>query len=192
MKKILCIVLSAILVFSVLVPSFAAEKKCDCGNVPIVQVRGIGETLYDGEGNEVFSAGNIVSGILPVLPELAEFLVTMDTDVLVDALGKAVKAIFGPVSYDNNLNRDTVVTVENYTSDPVETYVDFEDEDVGSEYTLGKAIHSELGDKHSYLFIYDWTANPFDIAADLNQFIKEVKEKSGHDKVAICAESMDV
>ena len=59
MKKILCFVLSAILIFTVLVPSFAATKKCDCGNVPVVQVRGIGETLYDGEGNEVFSAENI-------------------------------------------------------------------------------------------------------------------------------------
>ncbi len=190
MKKILCFILSAILLFTVLVPAFAANAKCDCGNAPVVQVRGIGETLYDGEGNEVFSAENIVGGILPVLPQLGQFLMTMDTDVLVDALGTAVKAIFGPVAYDNNLNRESVVTVKNYTSDPLETYVDFEAEDVGSEYTLGKAVHSELGDKHSYLFIYDWTANPFDIAADLNQFIKEVKEKSGHDKVAICAESM--
>ena len=190
MKKILCFVLSAILIFTVLVPSFAATKKCDCGNAPVVQVRGIGETLYDGEGNPVFSAENIISGILPVLPQLGQFLMTMDTDVLVDALGTAVKAIFGPVSYDNNLNRDSVVTVKNYTSDPVETYVDFTKEDVGSEYILGQAVHKELGDKHSYLFIYDWTANPFDIAKDLNQFIKEVKEKSGHDKVAICAESM--
>ncbi|MBQ4572241.1 MAG: alpha/beta hydrolase [Clostridia bacterium] len=190
MKKILSIVMSVILIFTVLVPAFAAEKKCDCGNAPVVQVRGIGETLYDGEGNPVFSAGNIIAGILPVIPQLAQFLITMDTDVLVDALGTAVKAIFGPVSYDNNLNRESVVTVKNYTSDPVETYVDFTKEDVGSEYTLGKAVHQELGDKHSYLFIYDWTANPFDIAKDLNQFIKEVKEKSGHDKVALCAESM--
>jgi hypothetical protein len=47
-----------------------------------------------------------------------------------------------------------------------------------------------MGSNHSYLFIYDWTANPFDVAADLNDFVQEVKEKSGHDKVSICAESM--
>jgi hypothetical protein len=106
MKKFLCFILSAILIFTVLVPSFAAEKKRNCGDVPVIQVRGIGETLYDGEGNEIFSAENIVGGILPVLPQLAQFLLTMDTDVLVDALATAVKSIFGPVSYDNNLNRD--------------------------------------------------------------------------------------
>ena len=193
MKKtrvIVSFLMAFVMLFTLFVPGLASVNKCNCGNVPIVQVRGIGETLYDGEGNEVFSAGNIVGGILPVIPQLTEFLLTQDTDVLVDGLSQAVKAIFGPVSYDNNLNRDSVVTVENYTSDPIETYVDLTQEDVGSEYTLAKAIYNELGEGHSYLFIYDWTANPFDIADDLNQFIKEVKEKSGHDKVAICAESM--
>ena len=189
-KVIVSILMASVMLFTLFVPSLAAVNKCNCGNAPVVQVRGIGETLYDGEGNPVFSAENIVGGILPVIPQLTEFLFTQNTDVLVDGLSKAVKAIFSPVSYDNNLNRDSVVTVKNYTSDPIETYVDFTQEDVGSEYTLAKAIHQELGDNHSYLFIYDWTGNPFDIADDLNQFIKEVKEKSGHDKVAICAESM--
>ncbi|MBQ8766525.1 MAG: hypothetical protein IJZ16_06945 [Clostridia bacterium] len=189
-RAILSIVMSLVMMFAILVPAFAEETKCDCGTAPVIQVRGIGETLYDGEGNEIFSAENIVNGILPVVPQLAQFLATGDTEVLVEALSQAVGAIFGPVSYDNNLNRDSVVTVEDYTSDPVETYKDMEDTDTGSESALAQAVYRELGEKHSYLFIYDWTANPFDIAADLNQFVKEVKEKSGHDKVSICAESM--
>lgn len=192
MKKtriILSVVMSLVMMFCTLVPVIAAEKKCDCGIAPVVQVRGIGETLYDGEGNEIFSAENIVNGILPVIPQLVEFLATWNTDVLVEALSKAVGDIFGPVAYDNNLNRDTVVTVEDYTSDPVETYMDF-DGSISSERALAYSIYEELGEDHSYLFIYDWTANPFDIAEDLNQFIQDVKEKSGHDKVSLCAESM--
>ena len=189
-KVVLSIVLAMILVATTLAPAFASGKKCDCGTAPIVQVRGIGETLYDGEGNEVFSTENIVNGILPAIPGLTYYLATGDTDVLVDALKVAVKDIFAPVSYDNNLNRDSVVTVKGYTSDSVESYVDMSEEHSGSEYTLAQAVYNELGEGHSYLFIYDWTANPFDIAEDLNQFIQEVKEKSGHDKVSICAESM--
>lgn len=189
-KVVLSIVLAMILVATTLAPAFATSKKCDCGTAPIVQVRGIGETLYDGEGNEVFSTENIVNGILPAIPGLTYYLATGDTDVLVDALKVAVKDIFAPVSYDNNLNRDSVVTVKGYTSDSVESYVDMSEEHSGSEYTLAQAVYNELGEGHSYLFIYDWTANPFDIAEDLNQFIQEVKEKSGHDKVSICAESM--
>ena len=189
-KVVLSIVLAMILVVTTLAPAFASGKKCDCGTAPIVQVRGIGETLYDGEGNPVFSAENIIKGILPAIPGLTYYLATGDTDVLVDALKVAVKEIFAPVSYDNNLNRDSVVTVKGYTSDSVESYVDMSEEHSGSEYTLAQAVYNELGEGHSYLFIYDWTANPFDIAEDLNQFIQEVKEKSGHDKVSICAESM--
>lgn len=189
-KVVLSIVLAMILMVTTLAPAFASGKKCDCGTAPIVQVRGIGETLYDGEGNPVFSAENIIKGILPAIPGLTYYLATGDTDVLVDALKVAVKEIFAPVSYDNNLNRDSVVTVKGYTSDSVESYVDMSEEHSGSEYTLAQAVYNELGEGHSYLFIYDWTANPFDIAEDLNQFIQEVKEKSGHDKVSICAESM--
>ena len=189
-KVVLSIVLAMILVVTTLAPAFASGKKCDCGTAPIVQVRGIGETLYDGEGNPVFSAENIIKGILPAIPGLTYYLATGDTDVLVDALKVAVKDIFAPVSYDNNLNRDSVVTVKGYTSDSVESYVDMSEEHSGSEYTLAQAVYNELGEGHSYLFIYDWTANPFDIAEDLNRFIQEVKEKSGHDKVSICAESM--
>lgn len=188
-KAILSLVMSAVLLFTFLTPAFASEKKCTCDSVPVIQVRGIGETLYDGEGNEIFSADNIVNGILPVIPQLTEFLLTWNTDVLVDGLSKAVKDIFGPVSYDNNLNRDTVVTVDGYSSDPVETYMGF-DGSMSAERALAYAVYEELGENHSYLFIYDWTAHPYEIAADLNQFIKEVKEKSGHDKVALCAESM--
>lgn len=189
-KVILSVVLAIVLAALTMAPAFASGKKCDCGTAPIVQVRGIGETLYDGEGNPVFSTENIVKGILPAIPNITYYLATGDTDVLVDGLKKAVKDIFGPVSYDNNLNRDTVVTVKGYTSDPVETYVDLYADETSSETTLAQAVHRKLGDGHSYLFIYDWTGNPFDIAADLNEFIEEVKVKSGHDKVSICAESM--
>ena len=63
-KKILSVVMSFVMIFTIVIPAFATEKKkCDCGTAPVVQVRGIGETLYDGEGNEIFSADNIVNGI---------------------------------------------------------------------------------------------------------------------------------
>lgn len=188
-KAVLSIIMSAVLLFALFIPVFAMSTKCDCTTAPVVQVRGIGETLYDGEGNEVFSAENIIKGILPAIPKLTEFFVTWNVDTLVDGLSKAVKEIFAPVSYDNNLNRDSVVTVKGHTSDPTETYIDLDDE-TGSEGTLAKAIYTTLGEKHSYLFIYDWTANPFDIADELDKFIQEVKKKSGHDKVTLCGESM--
>lgn len=187
-KTLLSVILSVALVLALFVPAIAAEG-CDCGTAPVVQVRGIGSTLYDENGNEIFSTENIINGILPVMPQLAEFLVTQDTDTFVNAAATAVNTIFGPVMYDNNLNRAQTVTVDN-TSAPTETYITSVDEDSSSESILAYMLSEELGDNHSYLFVYDWTANPFDIAADLNDFIQEVKEKSGHAQVSINAESM--
>lgn len=186
-KTLLSVILSLSLVFAMLVPAFAVDG-CDCGNAPVVQVRGIGETLYDENGKEVFSVDNIVKGILPEIPKLIDFLANGNTDAFVSAVSNAVKSIFGPVLYDNDMNRDSVVTV-NGSNEPIEAYMDLANL-TGSEQTLAGMLYEELGENHSYLFVYDWTANPFDIAADLNEFIQNVKEQSGHDKVALCAESM--
>lgn len=190
MKKTLSILMSLVLVFALLVPTFATDEKCDCGTAPVIQVRGIGSTLVDQNGEEVFSAENIVAGILPVIPQLAEFLVTYDTDVFVDGVDKALKSIFGPVMFDNNLNRENVISSKEYSREPVEAYMDFEDEDAGAEGNFAKTLYNELGENHAYLFTYDWTCSPFDVADDLNDYIQDVKTKSGHDKVTLCAESM--
>ncbi len=187
LKTLFSVILSLSLVFSMLVPALAVDE-CNCGNVPVVQVRGIGETLYDENGNEIFSTDNIVNGILPEIPKLADFLLTQNIDAFVSAVSNAVSAIFGPAIYDNDMNRDSVVTVDG-SNEPIEAYMDTENPE-GSENTLAVMLYEELGENHSYLFVYDWTGNPFEIAADLNAFIQEVKEKSGHDKVSLCAESM--
>ncbi|MBR5191443.1 MAG: hypothetical protein IKW34_05400, partial [Clostridia bacterium] len=77
MKKIkiaLSLILAIALTSIMVLPAFAAGTTCNCGHAPVIQVRGIGETLYVGEvaeGNEVFSTENIVNGILPVMPDLA-------------------------------------------------------------------------------------------------------------------------
>ena len=186
LKTLFSIVLSLTLVITMLVPAFATDT-CDCGEAPVVQVRGIGETLYDANGDEIFSGENIARGIAPVVPQLTDFLVNQDVDAFVDAVSIAVNSIFGPVAYDNNAFRDKIVTVKS-SNEPVENYMNLEN--TGSETVLAKMLYEDLGEKHSYLFTYDWTGNPFEIAEDLNEFIQVVKEKSGHDKVSLCAESM--
>lgn len=192
MKKrniIISVCLVAVMLTTMLVPAFAAlgDAKSD-SKVPVIQVRGIGETLYV-DGEEVFSAGNIVSGILPVLPQLATYLTdTNNIDVLIDALKQAVTTIFAPVMYDNNGNRTNVVTVADSTA-PINT-----DTDLGftpsSEQTLAYMLAEKLGDDQSYIFTYDWTADPFEVAEQLDAYIEMVKDKTGADKVSLCAESM--
>ena len=187
-KVLLSVLISLMLVVGTCIPAFAESDDCNCGTAPVIQVRGIGETLYDEDGNEIFSTENIIGGILPVIPDLAQFLLTQDTSLFVSAASTALQTIFAPVMYNNDGERVQEV-ITNCSSLPVEEYMDFSG-DMGSEHTLAYMLYEELGDKHSYYFTYDWTGNPFDIAADLNEFIQDVKEQSGHDKVTLCAESM--
>lgn len=190
LKVFLSLFLAIVLTSIMVLPAFAANTDCDCGHAPVIQVRGIGETLYDAEGNEIFSTENIVNAILPVMPQLAQFLLdTSNTELFVDAAETAVKTIFGPVMYDNNAARENTVTV-NCNSAPVEDYMDFSTSDISEEEKLAKALYEELGDDHVYLFTYDWTANPYDVVDQLEAFIEEVKTQSNHDKVSINAESM--
>ena len=201
MKKLkiaLSLILAIALTSIMVLPAFAAgSQSCNCGHAPVIQVRGIGETIYDAEGNEIFSTENIINGILPVIPQLGQFLLdTTQVDLFVSAAETAVKTIFGPVMYDNNGARlvkdaegnDTVISVS-CDSRPVEDYMNF-DENLSEEGKLSKALYEELGDDHVYFFTYDWTGDPTKIVADLQEFIKDVREQSGHSKVSINAESM--
>ena len=211
MKKIkvaLSLILAIALTSIMVLPAFAAgaSNTCNCGHAPVIQVRGIGEKLYLGEvadENEIFSSDRIVDSILPVIPQLAAFLAdTTKVDVLLGAAKTAVYDIFGPVMYNNNLDRlinldaegnkvdePIAIVVDNHT-EPVEDYMNFNNGSLTEEEKLAKALYEELGDDHVYLFTYDWTANPVDIAADLADFIKEVKKQSNHNKVSINAESL--
>lgn len=204
LSLILAIALTSIMVLPALAAG-TAEDACDCGHAPVIQVRGVGEALYLGEvaeENEIFSTDRIVNGILPVIPQLAEFLGdTSKVELLLDAAKTAVYDIFGPVMYNNNLKRlinldaegkeienPVEIVVDSHTT-PVEDYMNFNG-DLTEEEKLAKALYETLGDDHVYLFVYDWTDNPVDIAADLADFIEEVKKQSNHDKVSINAESM--
>ena len=197
MKKIkiaLSLILAIVLTSIMVLPAFAASTTCDCGHAPVIQVRGVGETLYVGEvaeGNEVFSTDKIINGILPVMPQLAQFLTdTSNLELFVGAVETAVKTIFAPVMYDNNGNRlSENEVVVNCDSRPVEQYMDFEG-NLTEEGKLSKALYDELGDNHVYFFTYDWTGDPTKIVADLKDFIEDVKDQSGHKKVSINAESM--
>ena len=221
MKKIkvaLSLILALLLTSIMVLPAFAAagEEKCDCGHAPVIQVRGIGETLYLGkvaEGNEIFSTDKIVNSILPVVPDLATFLLdTKNTDLFVDTAKTVLYDIFGPVMYNNNLVRlinldsngkevsNPTKIVVNCSTDSVEKHEGFmaSGNELTEEYKLAKALYNEFVElngvenaaNHVYLFTYDWTADPVKVAAELKDYIETVKKQSKHDKVSINAESM--
>ncbi len=198
MKKIkatLSVFISLFLIFTMVMPAFAASSTCDCGGAPVIQVRGVGSTLYCN-GEEVFSTENIITPILTNMPGILQALTDQNTADFVTAAEKIVKEIFAPVMYTSNGVRSNTITT--YVDDAdkaekmnsVEKYVDFTSGNLSNEEILAYAAYEELGENHSYIFTYDWTGNPFTIADELYDYIEMVKEQSGHDKVSVCAESM--
>lgn len=191
-RSIVCVILSIIMMFSLLAPAFAVSDKCNCGKTPIVSVVGFGHVpLVNGEGTQVFApeAEAIVSAVLPCVPALLQFLTDDDMNALLDAIIPAAKQIFDPIKCDENGDSvDPTVTVSRYFEDSCDTY-DFyirENEQDG----LSLECAETVGGDHTFIFTYDWRRSPMDVAEDINKFIQNVKEKTGHSKVSINGQSM--
>ncbi len=182
MKKVICILLTAVMLFTALTPAFAAEK-CGCEYTPVISVRGFGATLYvtDENGNEsnVFSfdpseIAGMVSGLSAALTGLA---VRQDYDGFVDKLKEAVAILAANLLCD--ANGDSVKNVVAHSDDPNT------DRHKGDDfiYFLGDDSHN------NYVFNYDWRLSPLELADQLNDYIEAVKAATGHDKVTLISHS---
>ena len=174
MKKILSVLLTMIMVFSLMAPVSAADEKCDCGFNPVIYVAALGSaTIYENYGTDQQRAlfrpdamplvEEAVSMILPTIPALA----AGDFDPFGDAFISFVNSAFGALALDNN-------------GDPTENVYSL------VEYpTTG-----EHGIDHAFYMGYDFRLDPYVHADRLNKTIEIVKELTGHDKVQIKASSM--
>lgn len=176
MKKIISVFLSLIMICSLLVPAFAAEKeeKCDCGFNPVIYVAALGSaTVYENPGEENERAlfrpetgplvAEAVSVILPVLPAL----IAGDYDTFGDALIGFVNSAFGALALDGDGNsKENVYAPEEYPTD------------------------SNHGIDYSYYFGYDFRLDPYTHADRLHKDIQTLKALTGHDKVQLKASSM--
>lgn len=177
MKKIISVLLSVILALSVSISVFAesADDKCYCGYVPVIYVTGFAQTdLVANAGGEdeyhVFFPDSklIVNCVLKLVMPVVRLCITADYDKFAYSLADALDGLFADVACD----ADGV---------PLNSSVDIEERDEPT------ARHTAYTFNY---FRYDWREDVFDIAAELNEFIEETKRLTGHDKVALKAESM--
>lgn len=177
MKKIISLLLSLILALSVSVTAFAksADGKCDCGYVPVIYVTGFAQTdLVSNPGTEdayhVFipEVSIIVNSLVPLIMPIIRLCITGDYDKFAYSLADAVNGIFVDAACD----ADGI---------PVNPDVDIEFRDEPTAMHTAYTMNT---------FRYDWREDVFDIAAELNDFVEETKRLTGHDKVALRAESM--
>ena len=174
MKKIIALILSAVMLVSIAAPAASAvDGKCDCGITPIIYVGPLGNTdIYEDYGTEnqktLFRPDtktiiNIVIGLLPGLLKLA----FLDFDGFGDELIETVYDAMGAMALDGNGNSKENVSV-----------------------VIEMPEEQEHSKDSQYYFHYDWRLDPVEVAGQLDEFVKYVMELTGHDKVHFRASSM--
>ena len=178
MKKIIAIILTAAMLFSLAAPAVYADadesEGCDCGVLPTIYVGPLGNTdiyAYPDTENEktLFrpDTSAIIKLIGGILPAAVWLIMAKDYDTFGDALIKAVNDAMGDMRLDGNGNSLSHVDVK--IELPTET-----------SHKKGE----------SYYFNYDWRLDPVEVAAQFNDFVQHVKKLTGHDKVNLRASSM--
>lgn len=174
MKKILCFIISAILICSAVLPVCSAKDKCDCPYPPVIYVAALGSaTLYldaDTENEKILFRPE-TEAYLKLVAELALPIARLTMDKNYDAFGDSliagVDSVFGMLRMDENGDStDRVTTKRELPDDPAH------------------------GVDKSYYFGYDLREDPLTVADKLHTYIEHVKKLTGHNSVLLRASSM--
>lgn len=166
-KQGVSLLLALVLFCSVLTIGVQAAE-CTCENVPRIWVPGIGGVLLDEEGNEVPIANTegLQDAILPLIGSVLSAAVTRKWDQCADEFISFAWGMFGHLQVD-----EMGESVEAITSIPSAS---------------PRRNHKQSND---YRFTYDWRMDPMEIAAQLNDYIEEIKLHSGHSQVSLVSHS---
>jgi len=172
-RKILSIILCAALLsgfLSLPANAKAAAPACKCGKVVEVFISGFGSSLYYDQGTpeerkaEFTSTENLAADIFKLLGGMMLSMITFNTDHLADGVSNLIWGMLGHVRLDE---RGKSV------------------EPIGSHWNIDyEKDHTE---SPSYGFSYDFRIDPFEAAAQLNEFIEALCKHTGHKTVAVTA-----
>lgn len=163
MKKALSIILSVVMIFSNGATAFAKTAKEE---VPIIEVYGFGRTnLIMDKGEET---------------EMSIFMPS--TDLLLPAIAKLILPLMGYLITGNaHIFAKALVKQATNVLEPLR----FDDD--------GEPVYDNISLERcpdNYTFRYDWRYDVVDTAKILNEYIQQVKEETGCEKVALVPESM--
>ncbi len=198
MKKILSILLTLILTALVLSPVGAVAETaeadgCDCGQTPIVYIRGRATIIKDknlpideengtNPGLPYIEEAKLKAVLEEVVPIYAECYVKDDFTAFKEIMTLRFKEIYADYALDTNGN------IPNNSGLPVEddwknkTFID--NHKPNGDVDTPQECMTEL---YKYFYQYDCRLDPCDTADDLHLFIQKIKEVTGHKKVKILA-----
>lgn len=200
MKKILSLVLALIMILTVALPASAATISGWGSQIPVVEISGDGEPLYDAEGNQIFKTTDILAGITGGSGEEEE----EDGD---NAVIEAAVNILEPFLFEGIINDEWDGYYENLYNEmadlfepsllnkdgtaPEGTGLSQQRKDEVAA-TLERDFKKERGwyGDLDYKFYYDWRLDPWEIAEQFHNHIEKVKQTTGAEKVAIIAKCL--
>lgn len=184
MKKVISFLLSLVLIFGCFATpvAFASEEE----NLPIVYIRGNGETIYDADGNVIAVAvtdylGNITGGGYDtetiaetcaniLLPLLVEGLLMDKWDNYGKAIYEELYPVFKGAELDENGNPKygSGISAERIAASEAEARRD--------------TVNYDLFD---YNFMYDWRLSPYDHVDRLHEYVLQVLKTTQKDQVCM-------
>ncbi len=194
MKKIISVLLVALMLFSVTIPAFAAENEGGAavsydGN-PVIIVRGIdfaGLTYEDGSKALTFNAGDVFGILIEAF--FARFGFKQE-EAIIDGIFKVAENVLSPIACDNEGNSVEPVSMVQYPGS-MANYPEFtETLTDGGEPGIVKTAIEKYGAENTYFFTYDWRKTPYELATELSSFVETAKSDSEKDKVNIICASM--
>ena len=191
MKKIISVILAAVMVFSLAVTGFAESKKV----TPVIIVTGVGSRGYfmdEGTENEksVFPPQVDVKYVITqVLVGVAKTIFTGNLDHTSQMAANILENIFdgfmcdgnGDSKYENVSTPVYPLSVDNY---------DFDYSNDVPEVQIAGTAAKAVGAENTYFYNYDWRLDPIANAKDLDKMVQTAKDNSGSDKVTLIPCSM--
>lgn len=165
-RKIISLLLAAVLIVTIFIPAAAAQET---GNIPRIDMRGfMSYTVYedknDPDSAPAFppSAAKIRQTIKELIPAMTDLAFTNNWDAFGKSVIPAINELMYPLGYSD-------AGEEMYGTGVHFTYPTYEE--------LSSSLYTE--------FVYDWRADPFASAAQLNDFVNYITDELGFEKVCI-------
>ena len=177
MKKVLCLLLSLILVFAAAAPSIYAEDDAPGTDIPLIYVYGQGSHLIirhdDGTQEKVYPLNINKDEVMQVAKDnfgiFAKAVVTQQWDEFADLLYRLASDYFKDLKLDENGNAPNGSEVDWTWSKST----------INGNKTNGKYRTKQFG------FYYDFRMDPYKTAEKLHQYIEDVLSVTGEEKVAL-------
>ena len=177
MKKVISVLLAALMLFGLFVPASAVSVKTRA-QYPMIYFRGNSETIYDSEGNAVYDfdvdGDTIKQMAKKILPYFAKAYLTNDFDEYYKVFAEEMTKLYDKCILDGDGN-------PRYGTGISEDQKKANIREMNTDYSDGNGTFSI----NNYDFANDWRLDPLSTVDEVEKYIDGVLKVTGKDKVCL-------